>query len=46
VTLVMGMDQHRAQISAEWIDTITGEISTARIAPADRATVRRFFDAV
>jgi hypothetical protein len=22
VTLVMGMDQHRAQISAEWIDTV------------------------
>ena len=42
MTLVMGMDQHRAQISAEWIDTITGEISRARIAPADRATVRRF----
>ena len=36
------MDQHRAQISAEWIDTITGEISTARIAPADPTTVRRF----
>jgi hypothetical protein len=31
VTLVMGMDQHRAQISAEWIDTITGEISRARV---------------
>jgi hypothetical protein len=48
VTVVMGMDQHRAQISAEWIDTITGEISTARISPADRVTVRRFltrFDA-
>jgi len=42
VTLVMGMDQHRAQISAEWIDTITGEISRARIAPADRMTVRKF----
>jgi transposase len=42
VTLVMGMDQHRAQISAEWIDTITGEISRARIAPADRAGVRKF----
>ena len=42
MTLVMGMDQHRAQISAEWIDTITGEISRARIAPADRMTVRRF----
>ena len=42
MTIVMGMDQHRAQITAEWIDTITGEISTARIAPADRTTVRRF----
>ena len=41
VSLVMGMDQHRAQISAEWIDTITGEVSRARIAPADRAGVRR-----
>ena len=48
MTIVMGMDQHRAQITAEWIDTTTGEISTARIAPADRMTVRRFlarFDA-
>jgi transposase len=42
MTLVMGMDQHREQISAEWIDTITGEISRARIAPADRGTVRTF----
>src|SRR5450755_3406926 len=42
MTLVMGMDQHRAQISAEWIDTITGEISRARVAPADRAGVRTF----
>jgi hypothetical protein len=25
MTLVMGMDQHRAQISAEWIDTLTGK---------------------
>ncbi len=38
----MGMDQHRTQISAEWIDTITGEISRARVAPADRAGVRTF----
>ena len=36
MTLVMGLDQHRAQISAEWIDTITGELSRARVAPADR----------
>jgi transposase len=38
----MGMDQHRAQISAEWLDTITGEIFRKRISPADRAEVRRF----
>jgi transposase len=38
----MGLDQHRAQISAEWIDTITGEVSRARIMPADRAAVRKF----
>ena len=42
MSLVMGMDQHRAQISAEWIDTVTGEISRARVAPADRAGVRKF----
>jgi transposase len=39
----MGLDQHRAQISAEWIDTMTGEVSRARITPADRAGVRKFF---
>jgi transposase len=42
VTIVMGLDQHRAQITAEWLDTASGEISRARIAPADRAGVRRF----
>jgi hypothetical protein len=36
------MDQHRAQIAAEWIDTVTAEISRARIAPADRGAVRAF----
>jgi transposase len=42
VSIVMGLDQHRAQISAEWIDTITGEVSRARVAPADRDAVRAF----
>jgi transposase len=42
MTIVMGLDQHRAQITAEWIDTDTGEVSRARVAPADRAGVRRF----
>jgi hypothetical protein len=38
----MGLDQHRAQITAEWLDTDTGEISRKRIAPADRDGVRAF----
>jgi transposase len=42
VTIVMGLDQHRAQITAEWLDTATGQLTRKRIAPADRAAVRRF----
>src|SRR5215211_4630850 len=42
VSIVMGVDQHRAQITAEWIDVASGEISRARVRPADRAGVRRF----
>ncbi|MGZ4287565.1 MAG: hypothetical protein ACXVW5_25625 [Solirubrobacteraceae bacterium] len=42
MTIVMGLDQHRAQITAEWIDTSTGEVSRQRVAPAHRAGVRRF----
>ena len=34
MTIVMGLDQHRGQITAEWIDTETGEVSRARVAPA------------
>ena len=44
MTIVMGLDQHRAQITAEWVDTSTGELSRSRIAPAHRAGVRRFVD--
>ena len=42
MTVVMGLDQHRAQITADWLDTETGEISRARVMPADRDRVRRF----
>jgi transposase len=38
----MGLDQHRGQITAEWIDTETGEVQRARVVPADRAAVRKF----
>ena len=36
MSIVMGIDQHRAQITAEWIDLASGEISRARVRPADR----------
>jgi Transposase len=42
MAILMGLDQHRAQITTEWVDTSTGEVSRARVAPADRAAVRRF----
>jgi transposase len=42
MTIVMGLDQHRAQITAEWLDSATGEVSRARLAPAHRENVRRF----
>jgi transposase len=38
----MGLDQHRGQITGEWIDTETGEVQRTRVAPADRAAVRKF----
>jgi transposase len=42
MAIVMGLDQHRAQITAEWIDTDTGEIGRARVSPAHRGDVRKF----
>jgi transposase len=42
VSIVMGLDQHRAQITADWLDSATGEVRRARVVPADRAGVRRF----
>jgi transposase len=40
----MGLDQHRAQITADWLDTETGEVRRGRVAPADRAGVRAFLE--
>jgi len=42
VAIVMGLDQHRAQITADWLNTKTGEVSRARLTPAHRDAVRRF----
>jgi hypothetical protein len=43
MAIVMGLDQLRAQITAEWIDTDTGEVSRARLWPGLRPDVCRFF---
>ena len=42
MAIVMGLDQHRVQITAEWIDTDSGEIGRARVSPALRGDVRKF----
>jgi transposase len=42
MSIVMGLDQPRAQITAEWIDTEKGEVSRGRITPADCSGGRRF----
>ncbi len=44
MSIVMGLDQHRAQITADWLETETGEVKRSRVAPADRAGVRRFLE--
>jgi transposase len=43
MAIVMGLDQHRVQITAEWIDTDTGELGRARVSQAHREEVRKFF---
>src|SRR5665809_113599 len=35
----MGLDQHRAQITAEWLDHSTGELGRARVARRGRGWV-------
>jgi transposase len=42
VSIVMGLDQHRGQITGEWLDTDSGELQRTRVVPADRDAVRTF----
>jgi transposase len=42
MTIVIGLDQHRAQITYDLLDTETGEVRGGRICPADRESVRAF----
>jgi transposase len=40
--IVMGLDQNRAQITADWIDTATGEVEKGADRPGRPRGVRRF----
>jgi hypothetical protein len=40
MAIVVGVDQHRGQITVEWIDTETGEVQRTRVAPAETAALR------
>jgi transposase len=40
MTIVLGLDQHRQQITFDSLDTETGELTRGRIRPATRAGVR------
>lgn len=40
--IVMGLDQHRAQITCGWIDIETRESQRTRVAPGGRTAVRKF----
>jgi len=42
MAMVVGFDVHRAQITYGALNSVTGEVTTGRILPADRATLARF----
>jgi transposase len=44
VTIVVGLDVHREQITYESLDSETGELNRGRIRPADRLPVRRWLE--
>lgn len=42
MAIVGGFDVHRAQITFDYLDTDTGEVSTGQIRPATRTMLRRW----
>jgi hypothetical protein len=39
-SIIGGLDVHRKQITFDYLDTVTGEVSRGRVAPADREHFR------
>ena len=42
MAIVVGLDVHRAQVTYDALNSASGEVTTGRITPADRATLRTF----
>jgi transposase len=42
MTVVVGLDIHREQVTFDALDDVTGEVMGGRITPADRLALRRF----
>jgi len=40
MSILGGLDIHRSQITFDYLDTDTGEVSCGRIVPADRGYLR------
>ena len=44
VTIIGGLDIHRAQLTFDYVDTATGEVRTGRVAPANRELLRKWLE--
>jgi transposase len=44
VTILGGLDLHRAQLTFDYVDSVTGEVQTGRIAPANREVLRKWLE--
>jgi transposase len=44
MAIVAGFDVHRAQITYDALKSATGEVTTGRVVPADRVSLRRFLE--
>ena len=42
VSIVGGLDVHRAQITFDYLDTVTGEVEVGRVVPATRVELREW----
>jgi transposase len=44
VAILGGLDIHRAQLTYDYVDLVTGEVHTGRIAPANRQQLRGWLE--